>query len=152
MLGRIRSFFDQHIRETSEKPGQAGITDPVPVAVCALLLEMAHADGEFSADEMEEIVAVMEKDFGLLKEEAAEIVELAEEERRASIDLWQFSRLISDNCDQEEKLKILETLWTVIYVDGILDAHEDYLVHKLANVLDLSHRELMEVKLRVLGR
>ena len=32
----------------------------------------------------------------------------------------------------------------------LLDKHEDYLVHSLAKMLNLSHRELIDAKLRVL--
>ena len=41
-------------------------------------------------------------------------------------------------------------VWEIIYTDGILDKHEDYLVHKLANLLRLSHEQLIEAKLKVL--
>ena len=150
MLSKIKSFFDQHILVEENQADEVHGSDPVPLAVCALLLEMAHADSEFTENEMAEIIAVMEGEFELSPEDAEKIMELAEKERRASVDLWQFSKLISDYCDKEKKLKILDTLWTVIYSDGILDAHEDYLVHKLAYILDLSHRELIEAKLRIL--
>lgn len=149
MLSKIKSFVNQYIAiEEDEARGATG-PDPVPLAVCSLLLEMAHADGEFTDDEMRGIIATMEVKFGLSPDDAGKIMELADDERRASIDLWQFSKMIGDNCDRDEKLKILDTLWSVIYSDGILDAHEDYLVHKLAYVLGLSHRELIDSKLRL---
>ncbi|MFQ6673938.1 MAG: TerB family tellurite resistance protein [Fidelibacterota bacterium] len=150
MLSKIKTFFDAHMVTGEERAVEAGGQSPVPVAVCALLLEMAHADGEFSPEEMDKIIVVMEEEFGLSPGEAKEVMALAGEEREQSIDLWQFTHLISRHCDREEKLTILETLWSVIYSDGVLEAHEDYLVHKLANVLELSHRELIDTKLRVL--
>jgi uncharacterized tellurite resistance protein B-like protein len=36
-----------------------------------------------------------------------------------------------------------------VYADGKLDKHEDYLVHKLANLLRLTHKQLIEAKLKV---
>jgi hypothetical protein len=38
------------------------------------------------------------------------------------------------------------------YTDNLLDAHEDYLVHKLARLLNLDHRELIEAKMKILGQ
>ena len=43
----------------------------VPVAACALLLEMAHIDGEFTEAERRLIVSILEHDFGLEADEAA---------------------------------------------------------------------------------
>jgi len=149
LLSRIKSFFNQHILIEEDQGEQNHKENLVPVAVCALLLEMAHADNEFTDKEMTEIITLMKKEYGLSTEDAEKIVEIAEVERKESIDLWQFSTLISNNCDREAKLRIMDTIWAVIYSDGILDAHEDYLVHKLAYILDLSHRELIESKLRV---
>jgi len=46
----------------------------------------------------------------------------------------------------------MELVWKLVYADGILDKHEDYLAHKLAKLLRLSHRELIDAKLKALGR
>jgi len=40
-------------------------------------------------------------------------------------------------------------VWDVVYADGKLDKHEDYLVHKLAALLRLTHKQLIEAKLKV---
>jgi uncharacterized tellurite resistance protein B-like protein len=48
----------------------------------------------------------------------------------------------------EEKLQIIENVWRIAYADGRLDKHEDYLVHKLATLLRLSHKQLIEAKLK----
>lgn len=149
MLVRIKSFVRQHIAIDEDRARGTSDPDPVPLAVCALLLEMAHADGEFSEEEMTHIIATMQDRFGLSASGVKRVMELADEERKKSIDLWQFTKLISKNSGRDEKLKILDTLWAIVYADGVLDAHEDYLIHKLAYVLDLSHRDLIDSKLRV---
>jgi uncharacterized tellurite resistance protein B-like protein len=74
----------------------------------------------------------------------------ADDELERSIDLWQFAKLINENYSTDEKIKVIETVWQVIYTDGVLDKHEDYLVHKLAKLLRLSHKQLIDAKLKVL--
>jgi uncharacterized tellurite resistance protein B-like protein len=39
-------------------------------------------------------------------------------------------------------------IWRIAFADGNLDKHEDYLVHKLAKLLRLTHKQLIEAKLR----
>ena len=39
-------------------------------------------------------------------------------------------------------------IWRVAYADGTIEKHEDYLVHKLARLLRLTHKQLIETKLK----
>ena len=80
------------------------------------------------------------------------MIESSESELEKSIDLWKFTNLINQNYTLEEKLKVIETVWEVAYSDGELEKHEDYLVHKVATLLRLSHKQLIDAKLKVLHR
>ncbi len=121
----------------------------IQVATCALLLQMAKSDDEFSDAERDTIVGLLKENFGLSNELAAELLNLSNKELEESIDLWQFASLIRKNYSLEEKIKVIETIWRVIYADGKLDPHEDYLVHKLSKLLGLTHKQLIDAKLRV---
>ncbi len=153
MLSMIKSFFKNEI--AIERGGQSknsAHTDKLQVATCALLLEMAHADNEFSTEEKEHIVKTIKRHFSLSEEATDKLIELSERERKASIDLWQFAQLIRNNYSIEQKIELIELIWKVIYVDGILDKHEDYLVHKLAKLLGLDHKQLIDAKMDILRK
>jgi uncharacterized tellurite resistance protein B-like protein len=111
---------------------------------------MSQIDGDFSEEERNGIVAVVCKDFGVSEDMAEAILKASEEELKGSRDLWQFTNLINRNYTQEEKIGIIETVWRIVYADGKLDNYEDFLVHKLANMLYLSHRQLIDAKVRVM--
>jgi uncharacterized tellurite resistance protein B-like protein len=120
------------------------------LAVCILLLEVARADDEFSPEEHDHILSTLRVRFSLSASEAEELMEIAVEKREESLDLWRFTNRVNEALGREDKLKVLEEVWRVIYADGTLDAHEDYLVHKLGRLLKLTHKELIEAKLKVL--
>jgi len=122
------------------------------VATCALLLEAANADQDFTADEREKVEATVAGRFNLDAVETAELLEVAEAERADSGDIYNFARLINEGFERPRKLAILELLWEVVYSDGILEAHEDALMHKVGNLLGVRHEELMALKLRVRRR
>ena len=149
MIDLVKKFFGKSRSDVSEAERETTSHD-VRIATCALLLEMAHIDGEFSESERESIINIIKKDYDLSDEHAAALIEAAGEELKRSIDLWKFSRLINQNYSTDEKIQIIEMVWKVIYTDGKLDKHEDYLVHKLANLLRLTHRELIDAKMRVI--
>jgi uncharacterized tellurite resistance protein B-like protein len=126
-------------------PGAAA-TDPVALAACALLLEVAHADGEFSEAERLHIENAVGRHFGLDDATTAELLRLADEERRTSIDHFQFTRVIAEEYDLGAKMVLAEILWGVILADGQIAAHEDYLVRKIANLLQLEPGYLSEAR------
>jgi uncharacterized tellurite resistance protein B-like protein len=149
MIDLLKKFFAKTTNEASiDRKGQ-NFRD-VRIATCALLLEMANIDGKFSELEKESIVELLRHNYQLSNEHAAALMAAAEDELEKSIDLWQFAKLINENYSTEEKIEVIETVWQVVYTDGILDKHEDYLVHKLAKLLRLSHKQLIDAKLKVL--
>ena len=66
------------------------------------------------------------------------------------MDYWQFARLINENYTMDEKVALIEMLWRIVYLDGNLDKHEDYLMHKLSRLLRLHHKQLIDAKKKVL--
>lgn len=147
MIPLVEKFFGKMTNNTSdvsEKPSH-----DIRIATCALLLEMSQIDGEFSESERKSILSIITKDYHLDNKYATAILEAADEELKKNLDLWQFTNLINRNYTHEEKIKIIEMVWRIAYTDGRLDKHEDSLVHKLANLLHLTHRQLIDTKMRV---
>lgn len=149
MLNIIKKFFSSPEEGASGNKREIDVRD-LRVATCALFLEMASIDGEFSEVERKTIFSILNKEFGLPQEVAEELADAAENELGKSIDLWKFTNLINEHYAQDDKLKIIEMIWKVIYSDGKLSMHEDYLIHKLASLLNIEHRQLITMKVKVL--
>lgn len=145
MFKSLSQFFG---RESESKSGGVDEQQQLRVATCVLLLEVAHADDEFSAAEQETIDQLVAKRFRLDAAETAELLALAEKERSGG-DLYSFARLVNENYSRARKLAVLELLWEIVYSDGVLEAHEDALMHKLGTLLGIRHEELMALKVQV---
>ena len=143
-LGRLKRFFTR-----PQQPGTEPQVDRLQLATCVILLETARADQEFSPGEREHIILVLRDRFALSGQEAEELIELATAHRSESADLWHYTHEINESCTREEKIEILAEVWRIIYVDKTLNRHEDYLVHKLAKLLNLDHPEMIDVKMQV---
>jgi uncharacterized tellurite resistance protein B-like protein len=149
MIDLLRNYFGKGRSATASTTGPDAGHD-VRLAACALFLEMALIDGEFSEDEQAKILAILRSKYGLTEELAAALMESARGELKRSLDLWQFAHLINEHYTDEEKVEILELAWRIVYVDGKLDKHEDYLMHKLANLLRVPHKQFIDAKLKAL--
>lgn len=126
----------------------AGAPDPLHVAACALLLEVAHADGEFSAAERAHLELVLARHFGLAPDDGRALIALAEEERRSSIDHFGFTVTLRRDYDLQQKMVLAEVMWGLVLADGRISEHEHYLTRKIANLLELAPGSLSEAKAR----
>ena len=88
MIENIKKFFSEKI-DTSDQESQVPSERSVPIAACALLLEMAHADSEFIQSERDNIIAILQSSFDMTEDDASELLNLADLERKESLDLWQ---------------------------------------------------------------
>ena len=131
---------------------QAERVDPVTVAACALLLEIAHADDVFTADERERIARHIRTEMGVSDEEMREVFRAAEEERRESVDLYHFTRLLSDHLSRDQRRRLVEAIWEVVYADGSLSTVESHLARRVAELLGFQHPEVQEIKERIAAR
>jgi uncharacterized tellurite resistance protein B-like protein len=147
MLEGIRRFVSERLvpQKTPEGSGTTG-SRPVELAACALLLELAHADGEFTPEEQWDIERTLVRHFGLDEATGAELIRLAETERAQSLDHFQFTRLIAAEYDLGQKMVLAEVMWGVILADGRLSDHEAHLVRKLASLMQLEPAYLSQAR------
>lgn len=149
MFDALNKFFQDKLSPESD---QMDAQRQLQVATCVLLLEVAHADDEFSEAEQGTIEQVVARRFQLDEEETRQLLDLANRKRQKEEDLYRFSRLVNESYSRPRKLAILDLLWEVVYSDGVLEAHEDALMHKLGTLLGVRHEELMAVKVKVKNR
>ena len=144
MLDAIRSIFSG--REQEKPTGLPAGVDPVHLAACALLLEIAHADGEFSEAERTHLEDVLVRHFGLDAEQGRALLEVAEEERRRSVDHFRFTSVLMRSYDVGQKMVLAEVMWGLVLADGEIAEHEHYLTRKISNLLELPPAYLSTAK------
>jgi uncharacterized tellurite resistance protein B-like protein len=151
MLDAIRSFFTEKMTapDDAEERSPKGERHPsLQVAACALLLEVAYADEEFAEEERAHMQHAVERHFGLDPQTAQQLIEYADQQRRRQVDLHQFTHLIAENYTLAQKMVLLETMWGLVYADGVVAKHETYLMRKLSHLLDVKAAYLSEAKKR----
>lgn len=141
----IRQFFISRL-SSPEEPHRP---DPVAIAACALLLEIAHADDVFGEDERARILRAVREDLGVAAADVDEVVRLAEAERRESVDLYQFTRLVAERFSRDQRLRLIEVIWGIVYSDGVLTAVENQLARRIAELLGFQHPEVQTVREKV---
>jgi uncharacterized tellurite resistance protein B-like protein len=147
VLDSIKSFFKSSMTPPATAEASASRKD-IRLAACALLVELAHADDQFTQDEREHLESAVQRQFGLEAAEAQRLLALAEQERRQAVDLWQFTNLIAENYSVGQKMVLAEIMWGLAHSDGKLAGREDYLMRKICNLLRLEPGYLAEARKR----
>lgn len=145
MLGAFKKIFNGSKKEESAEDRELKLR----VATSVILLEAATADSNFSPQEQEKIIEILKSRFQMNDESVKELIDKSEQKRENSTDLWYFTDLLNENLNNEEKYNLMELVWEVIYSDGTLDKFENYIAHKLLNMLNLDHSKFIELKLKV---
>jgi uncharacterized tellurite resistance protein B-like protein len=150
MIDMLKRFFSKTADDTTQQ--QPHSTQEIRVAVCALCVEIARIDQTFSRQELETLINILTDKYDLSPQHAHALVEQADKALDNSVDLWQFARAINENFSIEEKVDIMEILWRIVYVDGKMEPDEHYLMNKLSNLLRLSHKQMIDAKLKVIRK
>ena len=147
MLDSIKSFF-QTAMFPSEEDDHHVRTRDIRLAACALLLELAYADDEFTEDERQHLESAIRRQYGLDRAQADNLIRMAERQRANAADLWQFTNLIKENYSVGQKMVLAEIMWGLVYSDGDLASKEEHLMRKICNLLDLEPGYLAEARKR----
>ena len=146
MLDAIRSLLTKPAEQPVESPKPRHDVDPLHLAACALLLDIAHADGEFSDAEQKHLEEVLARHFGLGGEDGRKLLEIAEQERRQSVDHFRFTSVLHAGYDLGQKMVLAEVMWGLVLADGEIAEHEHYLTRKISNLLELEPAYLASAK------
>ena len=146
MLDALRALFSGQAPRLPAATDSVPDVDPLHLAACALLLEIAWADGEFSAPERSHLEGVLARHFNLTPEEGARLMAVADEARRSSVDYYRFTSVLRKGYDTGQKMVMAEVIWGLALADGTIAEHEHYLTRKIANLLDLEPGYLSAAK------
>lgn len=147
MIDVLKKLFGSENGQTAA-PVDHG-PDKTWVATAVLLLEMAHTDDGLHEMESDLVDHLLSERFNLDPQTLSELRQFAEQRRRDSLDLYQFAKEINDHFSKEEKLEVMDHLWQVVFADGRIDPYEEALSRQLATLLRLTHKEMIDSKLRV---
>jgi uncharacterized tellurite resistance protein B-like protein len=121
------------------------------LAVAAVLVMAARADGKYDDHEAAIIDRVLGKRFGLNADLARGLREQGEEAEGEAIDIYQFTKAIRTSIPIEDRIAIIEELWGVILSDGVRDPHEDSLMRQIVDRLGLSPMDSALARQKVQG-
>lgn len=146
MLKSLIDLFDRTIAPAVESPEQA--RHALQLAMAVLLVEVMRSDPDMNHAERSAVLDALQHTFPLSAEESAVLFELAERTSREATDLFSFTSRINESFTTEQKVEMIEAMWRVAYADGNLDAHENHVMRRFADLLHVPHGAYANAKVR----
>lgn len=126
--------------------------DELQIAAAALMVEAALLDGDLDDDERAAIVSACKDHFSMDCETAHKLLDEAIQRQKNAVDIHGFINKFAPKFDHQERLKILEMLWEVVYANGELHPYEANLLRRVSGLLGVKDQESGDVRKIVLNR
>lgn len=147
MLKTLKDLFGA-LQSPGEVEPSGAVRHRLQLATAVLLVEVMRADPDWDTSERLVVIAALHDKFSLTDDETQRLLELAEAHALGATDTFAFTSTINEGFGMEEKVRMIEHMWTVAYADGTLGAHENHLMRKVADLLHVPHGAYVHAKLR----
>ena len=135
-------------RLTAPDPQPLPDTD-ARLALAALLVRIARADGQYDDSEIERIDRILAARHGLSDSAAVALRAEAEALEAEAPDTVRFTKAIKEAVAYEDRAGVVEALWQVVLADGVRDSDEDALLRMVAPMLGVNDRDSNLIRKRV---
>ena len=115
--------------------------------VAALLIHAAKIDQNYSITE-EEIIKKALTEIGANNDSVGEIINNGKKIEENSNQILDFTKEVK-NMEEQNKIKIIETLWKIIYSNNEADIYETNLMRRLAGLLYIDNRLMGDIKEKI---
>ena len=150
MLKKIKGYISELGNQHSDAENQEEKEKNIINNACAaLLIETALADKVFKAEEIDSMKNTLREVYEIDEKDLNELITESEKKVSESTSLYEYTRLINDLCDYQDKLKLINNLWAIAFADKHLDKYEEYLIRKISDLLYVSHSDFIQQKLNV---
>jgi uncharacterized tellurite resistance protein B-like protein len=151
MIAQLKSLLNS-LAETPSGQTATLSVDELQLATAALLIEVATIDQQFDKTEIDALQGILSSRFHLTTDTLEALIDNSKKASSEASSLFQFTQLINQHCDDNEKYKLACELWTVAYADGVLDKHEEHIVRRIADLIHLRHSDFIRSKLAIRDR
>ena len=114
------------------------------IKIAALLIHAAKIDEKYSLEE-EEIIKKTLLDLGIIQTELENIIDKAKKIEENANQILDFTREVK-NLQEKDKIKIIKSLWKIIYSNKDADIYETNLMRRLSGLLYIDSKTMGDIK------
>ena len=113
----------------------------------ALMTEVILADGGTGEEEISALRDILTADFRFKRAEVESLIDHSRQKVKNSKSLFEFTDVVNEHFDQDEKFRLVQQLWKIAQADGVVHKLEEATIRKVADLIYLSHSAFIRAKL-----
>ena len=136
------NFFKKEKKDTNSKETNFEIE----LTGAVLAYEIARSDGLITQEELSILMIEIEKIAEKVGKNKEEILKIIETYSNNSVSFYEFVEDINKNYSKDDKLNLLGFMWQIAYADNNLEVHEERLIRRLADLINVKDIEVLKLK------
>lgn len=117
------------------------------LALGALLVRLARSDGDYAKVEQDQIKAVLAARYGL--SDPSDLLFECEGLEAEAPDTVRFTRAIKDGVAYEDRIGVIEDMWSIVMADGVRDTYENQLMRLVPSMIGVTDQESNAARKRI---
>ncbi|TVP57215.1 MAG: TerB family tellurite resistance protein [Halomonadaceae bacterium] len=148
MIERLKRFLETHLEGSANAALDQDNGHQLAVAATALMLQVAQVDAQEDEQEIALILQLAGKVHDLTEKELQDLLAIAREKTLDATSMYEFTRVINDRCQHQERLQLVVSLWQVALADHEIHKYEEHLIRRVADLLYLTPAEFVQCRHR----
>ena len=138
--------FFKKIFNSEDENNDDAIETNLDLAIIVILLRASSIDGNKDELELDMIKDIAIQDLDIKEEDFINLYSKAVEEEDFSADIYKWTKIINDNCDEDSKLKIFRLTCKIVNADGNIDPFESNFTRRLSGLFYITDKQAGEIK------
>lgn len=116
------------------------------ILITAILIECAKSDYDFSEEEILKIKNILREKLKIDDGQLDKVFTTALENSNDSVEIYSLTKEIRECFEQDEIVKLYESMWEIVLVDGLVDDFEASLMRQFVGLFHLTPQEAVDAK------
>ena len=148
MLLAIKQFFEEKLSVNTQHATQQD-DKRIELATAALMFELMRTDARIDERERQTLTKLLSETFALDKDSLQELISMAEIAASEATSLFEFTSLINESYNYDQRVRLVENLWRVAFADEKLDRYEEHMIRNVSDLIYVKHSDFIRTKLQV---
>ena len=139
-------MFNFFKKKKVEEPANKYSKEEVLLVSASLAYEVAKSDGDIGETELDKIKDQLEDVKRHVDKEASELLSKIESKSDESVSFYDLVTLVNEKFTLDQKHMLVRFLWDVAYADNVLEADEERLIRRIADLLAIKDIKVLRLK------
>lgn len=139
-------MFNFFKKKKVEEPVNKYSKEEVLLVSASLAYEVAKSDGDIGETELDKIKDQLEDVKRHVDKEASELLSKIESKSDESVSFYDLVALVNEKFTLDQKHMLIRFLWDVAYADNVLEADEERLIRRIADLLAIKNVKVLRLK------